>query len=369
MLSDEYLTAVSQALLDIYGELEIELLIDVLQAIERTLKADNFNVARQIEIDDIYRRVLLLSTRANLKRDKQLQKVFNDAIKKSYNFDSKVFKDAGINPGKFIDQPYLVQIFNAGIEQTKNTLQNFSNTAALTAREDFINLVDKAYSNIALGKKDYNSAINESIKELAEKGIRVIDYNSGAKYGLDSAVRRATLTGVSQTALKVTDQLGDELDADLVETSSHWGARDQGTGPENHKSWQGRIFSKSGTHKKYPHFKTVTGYGTGEGLGGWNCRHSFYPFIEGVSTPNPKVPEKADVKFNNKTYTFYEATQRQRQIERHIRRWKREEALLKKANQDTSKAIAKIKEWQKEARDFTAQTGIRRRYDLERIMY
>ena len=68
----------------------------------------------------------------------------------------------------------------------------------------------------------------------------------------------------------------DELVCDLVETTAHSGAR------PSHAEWQGQAFSRSGKSRKYPDFVQVTGYGTGEGLGGWNCSHSFYPFFEGL---------------------------------------------------------------------------------------
>lgn len=57
--------------------------------------------------------------------------------------------------------------------------------------------------------------------------------------------------------------------------TAHGGAR-----PE-HAEWQGKVYSRSGKSKKYPSLVDKTGYGTGPGLGGWNCRHSMFPFYEG----------------------------------------------------------------------------------------
>lgn len=61
-----------------------------------------------------------------------------------------------------------------------------------------------------------------------------------------------------------------------MEVTAHSGAR-----PE-HAEWQGKIYSRSGKSKKYPSLVKVTGYGTGPGLGGWNCRHSMFPYYEGM---------------------------------------------------------------------------------------
>ena len=71
------------------------------------------------------------------------------------------------------------------------------------------------------------------------------------------------------------------------------------------------------------------GYGAGDGFKGWNCRHDWAPFIPGVSVPTYTQEELRNIdpppiEYNGKTYTYYEATQRQRQIETAIRKTKRE---------------------------------------------
>ncbi|MEU6756965.1 phage minor capsid protein [Streptomyces sp. NPDC046685] len=75
-----------------------------------------------------------------------------------------------------------------------------------------------------------------------------------------------------------------------------------------------------------------------------NCRHSLGAYLPGVTTrpPNHATPG-----------TTYEDTQRQRAIERHIRKWKRVRAA---AMDDTArrKANAKVRAWQKAAREHVA---------------
>ena len=186
-----------------------------------------------------------------------------------------------------------------------------------------------------------------AIKELSSKGIESITYPSGHVDHLDVAVRRAVLTGINQTALKLQEARADEMGCDLVEVTAHAGAR-TGIGIANHAGWQGKIYSRSGTHSKYPDFQEKTGYGSGAGLGGWNCRHSFFPFFEGISEPAYTEKELEELnapkyEYNGQKLTEYEATQRQRYIERQIRRWKRENAALKAAGLDTTESAAKLK--------------------------
>lgn len=84
------------------------------------------------------------------------------------------------------------------------------------------------------------------------------------------------------------------MGCDLVEVTAHAGAR-----PE-HAEWQGKVYSRSGKSKKYPDLVEVTGYGTGPGLGGWNCRHSMFPFYENISTRTYNNEELEELKEDGK---------------------------------------------------------------------
>lgn len=100
------------------------------------------------------------------------------------------------------------------------------------------------------------------------------------------------------------------MGGNLVETTSHMGAR-----PE-HALWQGQVFWRKKKYKNYRNFEQATGYGTGAGLGGWNCRHSFYPFFEEISSQAFKKYRLGE------NEGFYELTQQQQRYnERKIREW------------------------------------------------
>ena len=156
--------------------------------------------------------------------------------------------------------------------------------------------------------------------------------------------------GINQSAGKLQMELADEVGCDLVEVSAHAGAR-----PE-HAIWQGKIYSRSGKSDKYPDFVTATGYGTGAGLCGWNCRHSFGPYIEGAPRvwTDEKLAELNEPKYeyNGEKLTEYEAQQMERHFDRQIHRWNREAEAMKAAGQDTAEARAKAAAWRARKRDF-----------------
>ncbi|MFR3499608.1 MAG: phage minor capsid protein, partial [Paraclostridium bifermentans] len=179
--------------------------------------------------------------------------------------------------------------------------------------------MDLAVTQIKSGSTSYNTAIKQAVDRLCESGIRSVDYESGVANRIDVAVRRAVMTGSNQMSQKLTLEGMKETGNDFVETTAHIGAR------PSHAKWQGKVFCYSGKNKEYPSFKESTGYGTGPGLGGWNCRHSFYPFIPGISNRAYADEELDNIdpspfEYNGKMYTYYEATQHQRQIERAIRK-------------------------------------------------
>ena len=77
--------------------------------------------------------------------------------------------------------------------------------------------------------------------------------------------------------------------------------------------------------------------------------------------------DAAKYEYNGQKLTEYEATQRQRQIERNLRRWKREFKAMEAANLPTEEAASKITSWQRIQKDFIQQTGLKRQYDRESV--
>ena len=154
-----------------------------------------------------------------------------------------------------------------------------------------------------------------------------------------------------------------------MEVDAHSGAR-----PE-HAKWQGGCYSINGRQEidgiVYEDLRRATGYGTGAGLGGWNCRHSFSPYVHGAPrTYTPEMLERynaRNIEYNGKKYTEYEASQIQRGLERNIRRWKRENSAMTAAGLDATDSAVRLRSTQAGLRDFLKQTGLKRQSDREQI--
>ena len=199
---------------------------------------------------------------------------------------------------------------------------------------------------------------------------------SGHRDQIDVAARRAVMTGVSQLCAKYTEQSAEYLETPYFEVSAHIGARDKGVGWQNHKLWQGRVYSvRAGD--KYPNIYEVCGLGYVDGLEGANCRHIRTAFVDGVMERTYTDEELAhiddghDVDFEGKHYTAYEATQKQRQIERTVRKLKREQTAYKAAGleEDAQSVTARIRRLNAEYKSFSEAAGLPLQRERMKVTY
>lgn len=122
---------------------------------------------------------------------------------------------------------------------TKNLCRSMVESSQTTVTH----LMDKAWLKVQSGAFTYQDAIYDAVSELAEQGIAAVTYSSGKTDWADVAVRRAVMTGISQTAGQMQLDLAAEMDCDLVEVTAHMGAR------PSHALWQGKVYSISGKSK------------------------------------------------------------------------------------------------------------------------
>ena len=238
--------------------------------------------------------------------------------------------------------------------------------------------LDSAALQAQSGAINYNQAIKTAVKELADSGLKVVDYESGHQDHVDVAVRRAVMTGVSQICAKYTEQSAEYLDTPYFEVSAHVGARDKpGPSPwSSHKDWQGRVYSVR-TGDIYPSIYDVCGLGAVDGLEGANCRHRRFPWVEGVSerTYTDEQLEHIDdghgCTFDGKDYTAYEATQMQRRIERTVRKLKREKAAYKAAglHEDETAVNIRLRRLNAKYKAFSAEAGLPEQPERMRVYF
>ena len=236
---------------------------------------------------------------------------------------------------------------NKGIKDTQGEIKNLCNISRKCTNKQFIKACDEAYSKIVAGN-NADKAIESSIRKLSQKGIEVVGYTDHTT-SMDTAVKRAVTSGVNQTSLKFKMDNCKELGINIVKTSSHGGAR------PSHQEWQGKLFYLHTPVKGLQNFKKATGYGRVDGLGGANCRHSFYEVTDYEYKNNLVDTEEFD---KNRNDDQYELEQKQRYYERQIRSWKKRKNILDECGVDSTKEAKKIREWQDKRSQFIKESNI-----------
>lgn len=283
-------------------------------------------------------------------QQEEIKEAMEDAGVKALEYDDKIYRDVGLSPVPLTQSPHLIRIMQRNYEATIGEWNNFTRTMAEEAQRNFIYQLDKAYNMVSTGALSYTEAVKDVVNSVISDGATV-KYATGHEDTIETATLRAIRTGISQATAQIQIKRMDEMNIDLVITSSHLGAR------PSHQVWQGHIFSRSGL-SNYPDFIESTGYGSITGLCGINCRHSFSPYFDGMDNPY----EQYDSEENRKQY---EKEQYQRTLERRIRKTKREVMGLKEgvnaAPSEQAKFVADM-EYQKKAALLSKQNAAYKDY-------
>ena len=325
--------------------------------------------------------------------ESKLNKLLDDVVERNQKYYTELIALAHITQPETL---VSVEDTWAIYEQTKQTMRNITRSMGflvdagrtmLSPAKAYQWALDNATMQIQSGAISYNQAIKSAVRQLAQSGLKVVDYESGHRDQIDVAARRAVMTAVNQLNRKYSEQSMDFLQTDLVQVEAHAGARDI-DGPkgwENHKKWQGKLYRWAEFTKKYPDaskgeypdFESTCGIGDVTGILGANCRHSWSAFVEGVMerTYTDKQLEHIDdglgCTFEGKTYTAYEATQMQRRVERTIRNLKREKAAYKAAGlTEKERAVnIRLRRLNAKYKAFSEAAGLPEQWERTKMQY
>ena len=299
--------------------------------------------------------------------DAEVRSLYDKIVQADYVRKRDLYEQVNANYTPYEDNKVMQKWVHALIDQTQGELKNISRSmgfsvptgngkTAFTPLADYYQrYVDRACMDIMTGTFDYNTVLRRVAKEMADSGLEYVSYASGHVDRATVAARRAVMTGVNQLSGQINMRLADELRTNYFEVSWHSGAR-----PEHW--WGGQVFSKED-------LVDVCGYGEVTGLLGANCRHSFMPFVPGVSTrtytdeqlAEMNAKERETKTYNGKEYNAYSATQRQRELERRMQKQRANIVNLKKgegSKEDIAAAQAKYLKTLYQYRDFSKQMGL-----------
>lgn len=335
-------------------------------------------VMKMLRADKAYQMAVAENTKAY---KQEIQDIIEETVKAAKEANDILVAEAGNmawnndlsmwqEHGEDLTKPNnMSQLISAARLQTMGALKNLTKTMGFRntnlgttgVLNAYQRELDLALIKVSTGVFSFDQAVNDCVHRLAQSGLRSIDYEGGRTYQIDTAVRMNIRTGMSQLAGKVMEANLESSGQDLVITSQHMGSR-----PE-HAPWQNKVFSYSGKSKKYPDFFKETGYGTVEGLKGVNCTHDFYPFWEGASVIPEDIVEPDPVTIDGKEYDYYQASQKQRQMERNIRAIKREIEAQRAIGGPTTELNSMLRAKTTEYQRFSRKAGLKVRDNRLRV--
>lgn len=325
MLTPQQLQSLPKPLTDIYEELSEFVLRDIARRIAGAAKITDtaeYQLYRARALGMSTKKITEKIAKINGVSEDKIRDLILDAAQKSNEFDARMLTGNDGSAIPLSENKQLQKLMSAQITQTNGTCKNLTGTLGFAERNadgqvvyssltDFLrHQMDMAQMKVAAGVTDYNTAIRQACNALAESGLRTVYYASGRSDRIEVAVRRAVMTSVSQITQKISEQNAAEFGADGWEISAHMGAR------PSHAIYQGRQYPQS-------QYETIVL----PLINDYNCRHSAYPIIMGVTKPSYteeqlQALDPPPFTYEGKRYTAYEAQQQMRKMERSMRKQK-----------------------------------------------
>lgn len=363
MLPPSTLDRLPDAFVQLWQQVEEQILQDVARRIgkmDAVTATANWQLWRYQQTEAVRNNVVKLLAKYTGKSEAAIRRLLLQAATEAMEREDAIYYHYDMEPTPFEESAALNNLLDAGARQTCGTWQNLTATTANTVTGAFERTLDAAWLKVSTGAFDYKAAVKQAVDSLADD-MPMVTYPSGHKDSIEVAARRAVLTGVNQTTGKLQVARMDEMGCEFVETTAHGGAR------PSHAEWQGRRFHRGGAvdykGRHYLDFEAATGYGTGAGLCGWNCRHTFFAVFPELGDPPQWTQEQLrelnarNIEWNGKKYTAYEISQMQRARERNVRHWKKRYLAEDAAGLDPTDAAVRLRAARQSLKDFTQATG------------
>lgn len=340
MLRPDYFYGKTDKLVEMYQDLENWIISDI--AI-RLIKSGELSGTADRELwklqqmglhnTEIVKRISEMSGKSR----NEVRRLLRDSVMTSFSDDKEVLTQISasdiISPLK---NNMAILAMNAELIKTSGELDNLTKTTINQTQKDLLNMLNEVDYRVASGMQSYSSAVCEILDRYAESGV-MVEYPTGTKRSLEAAVRCCIVTSMNQTAAQVTNIYIAQYKIEYVLVSAHPGARydkKNPTGISSHDHWQGKAYKIIGSEPGFPNLLESTGYTidleTGKGtvvnllgLHGYNCRHSHGPWRKDMV--NKYLDKNGNVNINaDESQKLYDLQQKQRFLEREIRKTKRE---------------------------------------------
>ena len=316
----------------------------------------------QREMERELRRLLRISK-------KQIRKLLHQSAQSGYSLDINRFPTSAAIP--FEKNAVLQQIVSAAAKLAEEDFTNIVQTIGFVnpygkpepLTRAYITSCDFAFKQVVTGAASYTAAIRQATRQLAAKGVRVIDYESGVHTSLEAAVRRSILGGLGLMQEQISQTAHDQLGCDGWEITAH------ANSAPDHEPIQGRQYPDAAYQALNNSLRRR--------IGTLNCGHAAFPIILGVSQPQYTPGELEKFRADNEKgvtvdgvhYTGYQATQMQRSLERAIRAQKRKVTVDRAAGDGEKLAQdqTKLAVLHQRYKEFSKAANLRTQYERTEV--
>lgn len=366
----------TKILTDPYTKLDIKTIQDIVQKIVdigdlSLLNQKQLNSIKEKDRQEIFQKTLEEVGFLTAYMSDATKKIYEDYAHYLVRGTKELFEYRGL---KSALNPVQLDMLNSGLKEIQNVLRNFTGTIAFASETTYVEALDKAFLEVLSGNKTYEDAIYDTYKELAQNGIKLTD-SRGRNVQIETAVERNLRMGLQNTASRISDNLFNELGCDGYEVSAHSGAR------PTHAIAQGKQYALTKEDaKKYGvgyWYDTVGGEPIADLWNDYNCRHSYFPIILGVSGSNYTKKElkemnETTIDYKGQKMTLYEALQKQHYLENKIRSTKKSLESLGDSNDSNVLKVRtslerSLENYKNKYRDFNKATGLSPDYSRTRI--
>lgn len=213
MLTPDYLKNVADDAINIYSKLEDSIIKDVVRRLKNTdfemTESARFQIRIAQEAGLLYDEIVEEVAKYSGVSEKIVKKTFENSAIEALKYDDKIYKKQGLNPIPLKQQTTMLNVLKNTLVKTNGSLYNLTLTTASTSQQRFIETCNDAYMEISSGAFSYTTAIERALKKFGD-GVQV-EYDSGYRLNIKSAVKRAVMTGVNQTCLKMQELRAEEM--------------------------------------------------------------------------------------------------------------------------------------------------------------
>lgn len=333
-----------------YEELNTKLVKQIISKLKETGDLTSFT-RHQLKVlakrggKEVFVEALNTTSRLSSKRKKELAELFTEITK----HDLESYKSLYDYRGKKMElSESQLKILNNAVRITDKELKNMTRTIAFSCQEDFVNALDEMYLQVGTGAMDFQKAFRKTTNNLAKKGV-TLKMKNGQNRSLEAAVRQNVLWSVRQNARELNKDVGRYLGCDGVQINISPNCRD------DHIPINGQVFKlNSRAWRRYKHL-----------LNDFNCQH-YESYIITDIEDNIYTDEEINkannrkVNYKGEEIPYYEATQRQRALERNIRK-----AKMVYMSEPTKENKQLVSQQQANIRKYLKETGLERQYDRE----